>query len=613
MKFMLGANYWGAGWGTEMWLHYDGEEIRKELKKLSEYGVQCLRVFPNWRDFQPVDQVYGWRGGFGEYLNGRTGEPVYGDGVDEDMICHFRDFCHGAEEYGISLVVSVVTGWMSGRLFVPPALKGKNLISDSEALMWMKRFIHRFVREMKDEKSIIMWDLGNECNCLGASENLSESYLWTSSVVDAIRSEDNTRPVSSGMHSLGKDNWSIAHQGELTDMLTTHPYPSPTVGGDTEPYNSLRMTFLPTAQSLYYAGLSGRPAYIQESGTFSQTIGSDEMSAQFMRIQILSALVNNLCGYQWWCAWEQEHLNYPPYSWSMMERQLGMFYGDGCPKPVAYTMKAMSELIDRMPENFPKRTVDGICVLSRDQEQQMTAIASLIFGKQAGIDLDVAYSDHGELPKADLYFLPAITGWQVLYKKTWDELIERVKEGAILYISYNGGQLTDFTALVGAESKGVMAQTTHSAQLGDTHFAYSGKEILLKPTTAQVLARNEEGNPVVLKNSLGKGTIYFVNFAPELLAFSQPNGFNKEPYYQLYRVAGSGQIAQKPVALTDPGLGLTVNPVTEDSCFVSILNYTDREITPEITLHQGFRIAEVLYGDISSIPACDGVICRIER
>ena len=311
MKYMLGANYWARRWGTEMWLHYDEKEIREEMKQLSEWGVRCLRVFPNWRDFQPVDRAYAWQGLHGEYISSRTGEPVYGDGVDSEQIENFRDFCHAAEENGIELVVSIVTGWMSGKLFAPPVLNGKNLISDAEALMWMRRFIHRFVRELKDERSIVLWDLGNECNCLGTAKDQYEAYKWTSTVVDAIRSEDTSRPISSGMHGLSSgngDSWQIEHQGELCDILTTHPYPSPTVGGDVEPYTRLRMTYLPTAQSFYYSGVSGKPAYIQESGCFSETIGNKQMSADFMRIQILSSVSNGLLGYQWWCAWEQDHL-----------------------------------------------------------------------------------------------------------------------------------------------------------------------------------------------------------------------------------------------------------------------------------------------------------------
>ena len=170
VQYMLGCNYWGADHGTDMWRHYDPVRIREEMKQLSEYGVRCMRVFPNWREFQPIEMHYAWRGLPGEYASSLTEMPVLDDGVSQEQLDNFRDFANAAKEYGISLVVAIVTGWMSGRLFTPPALTGKNLINDPEALMWMRRYIHRFVRELKDCDNIIMWDLGNECNCLGEAK-----------------------------------------------------------------------------------------------------------------------------------------------------------------------------------------------------------------------------------------------------------------------------------------------------------------------------------------------------------------------------------------------------------------------------------------------------------
>jgi len=189
MKFMLGVNYWGRDYATEMWKHYDGKRIREEFAQLYEYGVRYLRVFPNWRDFQPVDRQYRWGGNHGEFINVNTGEPVWDDGVDMQQIENFRDLCHAAEENGLKLVVSIVTGWMSGKLYIPPVLNGKNLVCDSEALMWMRRFIHRFVKELKNEKTIVVWDLGNECNCLGEAKDAFEAYRWTLAVVDAIEAK----------------------------------------------------------------------------------------------------------------------------------------------------------------------------------------------------------------------------------------------------------------------------------------------------------------------------------------------------------------------------------------------------------------------------------------
>lgn len=613
-KYLLGCNYWGADHGTDMWRHYDPIRIRKEMKQLSEYGVRCMRVFPNWRDFQPVETHYAWRGYFGEYANAITEEPVLDDGVSQEQIDNFRDFANAAKEYGISLVVAIVTGWMSGRLFTPPVLTGKNLINDPEALMWMRKFIHRFVRELKDCDNIVMWDLGNECNCLGEPKNRADSYNWTATVADAIRCEDKTRPIASGMHGLSAETgapWNIQDQGELTDMLTPHPYPSPTVGGDVEPYTRLRMTFLPTAQCIFYSGIGGKPAMIQESGTFSQSIGSNEMSAQFMQVQILSSLVHNMGGYFWWCAWEQNHLTKSPYTWSMIERELGLFNKDREPKPVAHTMKKMSKALDSLPSPFPKRSIDGVCVLTLGQNQQNVAFGSLILAKQAGIELTCAYCN-SEVPDSDLYIMPCITGWQVTYKRTWDKILSRVENGATLFISYAGGQLTDFPNVVGAESRGVLNAQSHRVSTNRGEIAYNAKEVLLTPTTAEVILKNDTENPVLLKNAYGKGNIYYLNLPIEQIAHSQTDGYNKAPYYTFYEYLLE-HISHKPARSTDANAGVTVHFEDDSTAIISVLNYSDKPFERPFELDSDWTVTEVLYGNLDLIPACDAAIFRIKR
>ncbi|MBR3966161.1 MAG: cellulase family glycosylhydrolase [Clostridia bacterium] len=621
MKFMLGANYWGADYGTEMWLHYNGERIREEMMQLSEYGIKYLRVFPNWRDFQPLEKAMGHMGRSMQYIHSVTKKPLppTSDGVDMDRIADFRDFCHAAEENGIKLVVSIMTGWMSGRLFVPPALVNKNVITDCEALTLTKKYVHRFVRELKDENAIVMWDLGNESNDMSPVDDIFEAYNWTSTVVDAIRSEDKSRPVSSGMHCLSSNNnryengWLLEHQGEICDVLCTHPYPSPTIYSDKEPYNRLRTTLTPTAQTLYYSGVGRRPAYIQENGTFAQAVGSPKMSAQFMNIQILSSLVNGFEGYHWWCAWDQMHLDFAPYTWSLMERQLGLFDKDRKPKPVALTMKKLSEAIEKMPDRFPKRKSDGVCVLSLEQEREKIAMASVLLGKQAGIDLDIAYDLDGNIPDSDFYILPSVMGWAVMYKPTWDKLVDSVKNGRTLCVTYNGGHLVDMTTFFGVESRGLMTNVSHTVEINGETVHYSGKELLIDTVTAEVILRNEEGNPVLFRNKFGKGYVYFINFDVEGMAFGQTDGFNKDPYYLFYREVAKDIINAKPIIAEDRNLGITINPEDDDTLLASVLNYSDKDIVPDIKINEDFEISDVLYGSINNIPACDGIIMRLKK
>lgn len=59
MKFMLGVNYWDSRSGTDMWRQFDPEVIRADVRSLADCGVRQMRVFPNWRDFQPVEEYLG--------------------------------------------------------------------------------------------------------------------------------------------------------------------------------------------------------------------------------------------------------------------------------------------------------------------------------------------------------------------------------------------------------------------------------------------------------------------------------------------------------------------------------------------------------------------------
>ena len=313
--FMIGCNFWDSKSGTDMWIHFDEDSLAKDLDALAATGIRYMRCFPNWRDFQPVITLRQWGGNLKEYRLTGDRYPENEYYIDPMMIERFRKFAFMANERNIKLVVSVLTGWMSGRQFYPQILESRNLITDPLALMFEEKFVRGFVTYTKDLPNIAMWDLGNECNCMGQVSKPEESYLWTCTIRNAILAADNSRKISSGMHSLHFDDlkpWSIQEQGLLTDMLSNHPYPSPTVGGNVDQANRLRTTMIPTAQCEYYSALSGKPAMIQEQGTFSDMLINRDGAADFARINICSSYANGFNGYFWWCSHEHLKLTQPP-------------------------------------------------------------------------------------------------------------------------------------------------------------------------------------------------------------------------------------------------------------------------------------------------------------
>lgn len=91
MSFILGCNFWASNAGTEVWKNFDVHVIEKDLRILKEHGIDYLRVFPIWRDFQPVTRIISAQGRISEYAqNGNEPENKYY--LDEEMLNKFSVF-----------------------------------------------------------------------------------------------------------------------------------------------------------------------------------------------------------------------------------------------------------------------------------------------------------------------------------------------------------------------------------------------------------------------------------------------------------------------------------------------------------------------------------------
>ena len=53
-KFCVGVNYWASNAGVNMWQDFSASEIEADFIALKEAGVNIIRVFPLWSDFQPL-------------------------------------------------------------------------------------------------------------------------------------------------------------------------------------------------------------------------------------------------------------------------------------------------------------------------------------------------------------------------------------------------------------------------------------------------------------------------------------------------------------------------------------------------------------------------------
>jgi endo-1,4-beta-mannosidase len=608
--FVVGCNYWASHAGLSMWRDWRPDIVETDLKQLSEGNIEVIRVFPIWPDFQPIVQFYG---GGGKLLEIRFKDKplpdkgIESNGVSIEALKHFRMLADLADKYHIKLIVGLVTGWMSGQLLVPTAIEGRNVLSDPVSLMWQIRFVRTFVREFKDHPAILAWDLGNECNVMEGVDNQEAAYLWTASIANTIRSEDKTRPVVSGMHGLSAaDNgiWRIKDQGELTDVLTTHPYAvfTPYAGQDIR--NSMRTTMHSAAESRLYADVANKPCIAEEIGMLGPMEANETVTAAFARTAMFSLWANDCHGFLWWCAYDLNHLQFPPYEWNAIERDLGLFRVDRTAKPVMQELRNFSGFLHQLPfRELPVRKTNAVCILTEGQDQWAVAYSSYILAKQAGLEIVFQHVNQ-ELKESDIYLLPSINGMALITRQKWLELLERVKQGAVLYVSCDEGFISPFNEPLGIDvtSRQVRTGKATFTSLDDKAFQFelsSANRFNIKPTSAKVLAMEKDNNPIFMVNQFGNGKIYFLTIPLESSLTNTPEAFHESsaPCWKIYKTITEGIAIHRTIVKDNPFIGLTEHDLSPAEKIVIVINYSVIQQDVKFQIDKNWQIAEAFYGN----------------
>lgn len=617
-SFSLGCNYWASHAGIFMWRDWRPDVIDADFATLATNGIELLRVFPLWSDFQPISLL---RGQYGLPMEMRFGEvplpndPVGRAGVSVEMLERFRLLCSLAAKHGLRLIVGLVTGWMSGRLFVPPALEGLNPLTDSLSLSWQIKYVRTFVENLRVESAIVGWDLGNECNCMGPSPSREASYLWTASIANSIKAADFSRPVISGMHGISapgdvpSNPWVIDDQAELTDILTTHPYPYFTRHTRNDPADAFRTTMHAAAETRFYADLGGKPCFVEETGTLGPMIAGDEVSASFARVNLYSLWANDCRAFLWWCNHDQTGLVNAPYDWSGIEVELGLLRTDHSPKPVLREMKAFHDFLGTLPFGaLPPRRRESVCILTHGQDNWAAAYGAFVLGKQAKLEMDFCHIGQ-PIPEAPVYLLPSITGTNCVPRRQWKELVSRVRAGATLYLSLGDGIVPHFNEVAGVELLTRSASTGRASSSlpggdGSTLPLLEADQIAVIAGDAEVLGvRSDDGNPAFWRNRYGEGQIIVFAAPIETALTKLPGAFNVEspPYWKVYAEIIRTSPTARLIQIDSPDVAVTEHYLDETHIVVVVVNHTARPLRVNAFLKLGAHIDHIWKGSIDEL------------
>lgn len=623
-EFFTGLNYWGSESAINMWEDFNPKSIEKDFQLMRSAGITNLRVFPLWPVFQPLKALYAsgkvYEYGFGERPLPDT--PAGRAGVDEAACEKFESFCALAEKYGFKLIVALITGHMSFRTYAPPAFEGKALLSDPSVIRWQLRFVKYFVTRFKNCPSIIGWDLGNEVSCMPGTDTPDEFYVWSSAIADAVKLCDGTRPVISGLAGAGVEN-SAANMldiGEVCDIHTVHQYSI--FSADPDPLTTMKPIIELPFSSNMNEDISGIPTFMQEFGAIGYMNCSKKIEAEFYRAALLTLLAHGCRGAMWWCAFDQGKLDYAPYRWNTIGSNYGFFDNGLNPKPIAKENRLFNERLSHIPNrNLPPRVKNAVILMPNDNGgiNFDTLRAAYVLAKQAGFDVEFSYVS-SRIADSELYIFPSIESNMSIGLGALKKIIERVKNGASLYISADSGLIRDIPEMTGVTiayrektDKVTGVDFKNKSLPVGTAFSYK-----IEKSDAEILASDENGDGVFFKNKLGSGNVYFLTVPLEKYVGTLRGAYYKDDipdYSSIYRELAKGAGISRAAECTGRFILLTEHIIDEKSRYVFAINYNNRRESAPLKLNGNYDV-EVVFGegfsgDTLNIRENDGILLKL--
>ncbi|HLU11585.1 MAG TPA: hypothetical protein VK003_18065 [Oceanobacillus sp.] len=397
--FVLGVNYWPRRKAMYWWSNFDAGEVREEFSLIRELGLNVVRLFLLWDDFQPTP-----------------------DTVSSQCLDHLAQVCDIAADNQLGLNVTFFTGHMSGPNWSPRWMLDKalplpmpdyrqvvsrdgvfdggyrNMFSDPLCLEAERLLLRTVVGNLKDHPGIWAWNLGNEPDLFAFPPDASSGRAWVREMTSLIREIDGKHPVTCGLHiaSLMQDNGLRVHDvfGEC-DFSVMHAYPM---------YSNLAKSpldtdFVPFTCALT-AALSGKKVLMEEWGGCTapagepstvwewtaygsprkQFMASEEALAEYVAGVLPKLVEVGATGALLWCFadYVEELWDKPPCDEARHERFFGLVRPDGTLKPHAQVLRDFAQTrptvkeatrtvkLDVTPDDYYRAPMEHIARLYED-------------------------------------------------------------------------------------------------------------------------------------------------------------------------------------------------------------------------------------------------------
>ncbi|WP_328603278.1 beta-galactosidase trimerization domain-containing protein [Amycolatopsis sp. NBC_00345] len=533
---VIGATYYPAQAGCRLWVDWDPAVLKDDFHRMAAAGLNTVRLFLFWRDAQPDG----------------------GECVSETTLDRLRAAVELAGLAGLTAVVSLFTIWMNGQLLDLPWRRGRDIWRDPDMLAAERNLARAVAETLRDQPGMLAYDLGDELWHIDpdSARSLTRAEVagWQGTLAGVIRAASPGALVfqandPSGVFAgrpYGSDN------SQELDLVATHGFCdwAPVPIASTSSYEATNLVpFLVRASAAY-----GVP-FVDELGSYGV---AERTAARYLGAAAASALGNGAAGLVVW-SWRDVSSTAEPYLDRPSERQTGLLRLDGSDRPamtaVARVARARTALT---PSRRPAQTTvylpqrvrgQGSSYLDSGGSTIATFYAYLLLKR-----IHVRFDFTAQAPVGrSLIVCPSVAH---LTLADLDRLRSAVADGATLYLSL-GDHLHAFPGadLCGAEIVDTCVPVGKELLRwdGDTWpidwTATRTRATELATTSAQTLARYQDGTPALTSNSYGAGRVLFTNAPIEAQLGRDGRVTGWERWYD--RIAGLAG-SPRPVRCSSP-------------------------------------------------------------
>jgi endo-1,4-beta-mannosidase len=341
VRFSLGVNYWPRRSGLEMWRRFDAGEVREDVARIAALGLDSVRVFLLWDDFQPQPDV-----------------------VEPAMLDRLEALVTAAHDAGLRTVPALCCGRLAGMDRLPAWARtgrGARDLYGGAMLDAQLVFARAAGERLRAHPGVHAWDIGHEFTRLSQPSRVrartgdhSPSLVSEAAVAEWSRRMTRTLAEASSIGTTAG-----AYAGDLTEdhgirlgsLCAPFAFASMHARGpdlafarnrlDPEAVPFLAMlTAAFTHQPVTIAGFGHVTCRPDTFSTEYPCLGEEE-NAQYCTAVLARLHADGRLGASWWC-WSDAAPDDAAFAAAPQEGAYGIVRADGSEKPVAAALAAFA-------------------------------------------------------------------------------------------------------------------------------------------------------------------------------------------------------------------------------------------------------------------------------